>query len=174
MQADLVSPRKSVETTMSVVYPRMPFRGPASLAALSTWKSVSQSNLHKFRLHQYRADLVIGGWLLQTNCQVDDGDVRGGHPECHAWDGLGSTFVVALIYINVKTAVTWAGVYDYVRCCETFDCKIAVKSPCMQLLNCAPVSFPFSSGITLPTALAAPVEEGMMFCAAPRPYNTVL
>ena len=32
----LVSPRKSVETTMSVVYPRMPLRGPASLAAFST------------------------------------------------------------------------------------------------------------------------------------------
>ena len=45
ISADLVSPRKSVETTMSVVYPRMPFRGPASLAALSTWKRVSQNNL---------------------------------------------------------------------------------------------------------------------------------
>ena len=32
----LVSPRKSVETTMSVVYPRMPLRGPASLAAFNT------------------------------------------------------------------------------------------------------------------------------------------
>src|SRR5512141_2362375 len=32
-----------------------------------------------------------------------------------------------------------------------------------------PVSFLFSSGITLPTALAAPVEEGMMFSRMPRP-----
>merc|ERR1719192_105928 len=32
-----------------------------------------------------------------------------------------------------------------------------------------PVNLPFNSGITLPTALAAPVEEGMMFWAAPRP-----
>src|SRR4051812_3696220 len=32
-----------------------------------------------------------------------------------------------------------------------------------------PVSLPFNSGITLPTALAAPVEDGMMFWAAPRP-----
>src|SRR5690606_3049027 len=32
-----------------------------------------------------------------------------------------------------------------------------------------PVNFPLSSGITLPTALAAPVEDGMMFCPAPRP-----
>merc|ERR1719454_2212265 len=32
-----------------------------------------------------------------------------------------------------------------------------------------PVSLPLRSGMTLPTALAAPVDEGMMFCAAPRP-----
>ncbi len=32
-----------------------------------------------------------------------------------------------------------------------------------------PVSFPFRAGMTLPTALAAPVEAGMMFWAAPRP-----
>ena len=31
------------------------------------------------------------------------------------------------------------------------------------------VAYPLSSGITLPTALAAPVEAGMMFWAAPRP-----
>merc|ERR1719472_541955 len=32
-----------------------------------------------------------------------------------------------------------------------------------------PVSLPFSDGITLPTAFAAPVAEGMMFCDAQRP-----
>merc|ERR1711972_779061 len=32
-----------------------------------------------------------------------------------------------------------------------------------------PVSFPFTSGITFPTAFAAPVDEGMMFCDAHRP-----
>merc|ERR1719487_2023013 len=32
-----------------------------------------------------------------------------------------------------------------------------------------PVSLPLSSGSTLPTALAAPVEAGMMFWPAPRP-----
>src|SRR5215831_1554040 len=35
--------------------------------------------------------------------------------------------------------------------------------------NAMPVSFPLSSGITLPTALAAPVLDGIMFDAAPRP-----
>uniref|UniRef100_A0A5F9DUW1 Secreted protein n=1 Tax=Oryctolagus cuniculus TaxID=9986 RepID=A0A5F9DUW1_RABIT len=32
-----------------------------------------------------------------------------------------------------------------------------------------PVSFPFSSGMTLPTPLATPVEAGMMCWVAPRP-----
>lgn len=32
-----------------------------------------------------------------------------------------------------------------------------------------PVSLPLRAGMTLPTALAAPVEEGMMLAAAPRP-----
>merc|ERR1719469_1840987 len=32
-----------------------------------------------------------------------------------------------------------------------------------------PVSLPFTSGSTLPTALAAPVDDGMMFCDAQRP-----
>src|SRR3954462_8206107 len=32
-----------------------------------------------------------------------------------------------------------------------------------------PVSFLLSSGITTPTALAAPVEDGMMFSRMPRP-----
>lgn len=31
------------------------------------------------------------------------------------------------------------------------------------------LSYPFNSGTTLPTALAAPVEAGMMFWEAPRP-----
>merc|ERR1712045_349923 len=35
--------------------------------------------------------------------------------------------------------------------------------------NAMPVSLPFTEGRTLPTALAAPVEEGMMFCEAQRP-----
>merc|ERR1719492_398092 len=32
-----------------------------------------------------------------------------------------------------------------------------------------PVSFPFTAGMTLPTAFAAPVDDGMMFCEAQRP-----
>ena len=32
-----------------------------------------------------------------------------------------------------------------------------------------PVNFPFNTGRTLPTAFAAPVDEGMMFSRIPRP-----
>src|SRR6195952_2660086 len=35
--------------------------------------------------------------------------------------------------------------------------------------NDMPVSFLFSAGITTPTALAAPVDDGMMFSRMPRP-----
>merc|ERR1712046_298634 len=35
--------------------------------------------------------------------------------------------------------------------------------------NAIPVSLPFRAGKHLPTALAAPVAEGMMFCDAQRP-----
>merc|ERR1719436_1357969 len=35
--------------------------------------------------------------------------------------------------------------------------------------NDIPVSFPFTAGRHCPTAFAAPVEEGMMFCDAHRP-----
>merc|ERR1719476_1296396 len=35
--------------------------------------------------------------------------------------------------------------------------------------NAMPVSLPFTEGRTLPTALAAPVDDGMMFCEAQRP-----
>ena len=35
--------------------------------------------------------------------------------------------------------------------------------------NAIPVSFLLSSGITLPTAFAAPVDDGMMFSRMPRP-----
>src|SRR5512133_784342 len=39
----------------------------------------------------------------------------------------------------------------------------------MGTRNDMPVSFLLSSGITMPTALAAPVLEGMMFSRMPRP-----
>uniref|UniRef100_A0A8P0SZD2 Uncharacterized protein n=2 Tax=Canis lupus familiaris TaxID=9615 RepID=A0A8P0SZD2_CANLF len=41
----------------------------------------------------------------------------------------------------------------------------------METQKAVPVSFPFSSGMILPTALVVPVEAGMMFWAAPWPSH---
>merc|ERR1712151_50347 len=52
-------------------------------------------------------------------------------------------------------------------------CKRQVKSTTdtsgVGTRKAMPVSFPFTAGITFPTALAAPVDEGMMFCDAHLP-----
>mmetsp|Transcript_53638 Transcript_53638/g.131438 ORF Transcript_53638/g.131438 Transcript_53638/m.131438 type:complete len:271 (+) Transcript_53638:149-961(+) len=40
--------------------------------------------------------------------------------------------------------------------------------------NAMPVSLPSTAGITLPTALAAPVDAGMIDCMAPRPERQLL
>ena len=44
--------------------------------------------------------------------------------------------------------------------------RITVKSTtetlAVGILNAIPVNFPFNSGITLPTAMAAPVDEGII------------
>ena len=42
----------------------------------------------------------------------------------------------------------------------------SMKTQILFLLNSA---YPLSSGMTFPTALAAPVDDGMMFWWAPRP-----
>uniref|UniRef100_A0A1A9W349 Uncharacterized protein n=1 Tax=Glossina brevipalpis TaxID=37001 RepID=A0A1A9W349_9MUSC len=74
--------------------------------------------------------------------------------------------------------ITWP-IFGFRLCCEIFCELVAllpkrtVKSTTETLgvgtRKAIPVSLPFNSGITFPTALAAPVEAGMMFCAAPRP-----
>jgi hypothetical protein len=51
--------------------------------------------------------------------------------------------------------------------------NLTVRSTTLTLrvgtLKAIPVNFPYNSGITKPTALAAPVEEGMMFPEAALP-----
>ena len=47
--------------------------------------------------------------------------------------------------------------------------KSTTETSKVGTLNDIPVSFPSSSGITLPTALAAPVEDGIMLPAAALP-----
>jgi hypothetical protein len=51
--------------------------------------------------------------------------------------------------------------------------NLQVKSTTLTLrvgtLKAIPVNFPYNSGITKPTALAAPVDEGMIFPEAALP-----
>ena len=50
---------------------------------------------------------------------------------------------------------------------ENYLSRVTVKSTTetsgVGTLKAIPVSFPFNSGMTLPTAFAAPVEAGMIF-----------
>ena len=47
--------------------------------------------------------------------------------------------------------------------------KSTTETSAVGTRNDIPVSLPFNAGITFPTAFAAPVDDGIMFCAAPRP-----
>merc|ERR1719421_241470 len=94
---EVFSPTKSVETTSSSTYPRMPFIGPsASALRAATMSSIEAP----FSMRHVRSTTETSG-------------------------------------VGTRKAI--------------------------------PVSLPFKSGITLPTALAAPVAEGMMFAEAHRP-----
>merc|ERR1712125_255049 len=44
--------------------------------------------------------------------------------------------------------------------------KSTTETSGVGTLKAMPVNLPFTAGSTLPTALAAPVDEGMMFCEA--------
>merc|ERR1719383_1023772 len=94
---EVLQDTKSVDTTSSSVYPRMPFIGPSASALIAATISL-----------------------------------------------LGAAFSMR----TVKSTTDTSGV---------------------GTRKAMPVSLPFSSGMTLPTALAAPVDEGMMFCDAHLP-----
>ena len=47
--------------------------------------------------------------------------------------------------------------------------KSTTETSAVGTRNAIPVSFPFNSGMTFPTALAAPVEAGIIFWNAPLP-----
>merc|ERR1711862_325831 len=94
---EVFSPTKSVETTSSSTYPRMPFIGPsASALIVATMSSIEAP----FSIRAVRSTTETSG-------------------------------------VGTRKAM--------------------------------PVSLPFNSGMTLPTAFAAPVAEGMMFAEAHRP-----
>merc|ERR1719336_1440354 len=66
-------------------------------------------------------------------------------------------------------ALTASQIWSYVVSLPSLTVRSTTETSGVGTRKAMPVNLPFNSGITLPTALAAPVEDGMMFWAAPRP-----
>merc|ERR1719201_323632 len=66
-------------------------------------------------------------------------------------------------------AFTSAQISSYVASLASLQVRSTTDTSGVGTRKAMPVSLPFNWGSTLPTALAAPVAEGMMFWAAPRP-----
>lgn len=91
--------------------------------------------------------------LGQTARQVDHWHVRDWHPERHAGQ----------LTVQNKEVQSVASASSWLLKCFSSACAFFLILP-----------HPLSSGITLPTALAAPVEAGMMFWWALRPSRQAL
>ena len=59
--------------------------------------------------------------------------------------------------------LTAAHISSYVAGFSKFTVKSTTETSTVGTLNAIPVNFPFNSGITFPTAFAAPVDDGIMF-----------
>mmetsp|Transcript_21329 Transcript_21329/g.31698 ORF Transcript_21329/g.31698 Transcript_21329/m.31698 type:complete len:209 (-) Transcript_21329:406-1032(-) len=66
-------------------------------------------------------------------------------------------------------ALTWAQISSYVVDFLSLHVKSTTDTSMVGTRKAIPVSFPTREGMTLVTALAAPVEDGMMFPDAARP-----
>merc|ERR1719331_2413230 len=58
---------------------------------------------------------------------------------------------------------------SYVASLPSLHVRSTTETSGVGTRKAMPVNLPLSAGMTLPTALAAPVAAGMMFCPAPRP-----
>merc|ERR1712045_601769 len=66
-------------------------------------------------------------------------------------------------------SLTAATISSYLAGFSNLQVRSTTDTSGVGTRNAMPVSKPFTDGITLPTAFAAPVDEGMMFCEAQRP-----
>mmetsp|Transcript_46806 Transcript_46806/g.70717 ORF Transcript_46806/g.70717 Transcript_46806/m.70717 type:complete len:239 (+) Transcript_46806:168-884(+) len=134
---------KSCDTTGKSVNPRMPPSSSDSEADLSA-ASIS-SAVHAF--------------LVRTVRSTKDTSAVG------TWLEKGTRYQ----YISVSQKADMRIVYMADTKTVTFSKAITAKNRNKLTLTAIPVSFPFSSGITLPTALAAPVDAGIILVKADRP-----
>lgn len=93
-------------------------------------------------------NLTVGCRLGQTACQVDHGHISHWHSECHA----------------CQLSAEMAQIHD-----EIWSAAVLLSGDYADKTRMCGLAYPLRSGMTLPTALAAPVEAGMMFWWAPRP-----
>merc|ERR1711979_184789 len=63
-------------------------------------------------------------------------------------------------------SLTAATISSYLAGFSSRQVKSTTDTSGVGTRKAIPVSFPFTSGITFPTAFAAPVDDGMMFCEA--------
>eukprot|EP00429_Kryptoperidinium_foliaceum_P045119 CAMPEP_0176108166 /NCGR_PEP_ID=MMETSP0120_2-20121206/54296_1 /TAXON_ID=160619 /ORGANISM="Kryptoperidinium foliaceum, Strain CCMP 1326" /LENGTH=117 /DNA_ID=CAMNT_0017442325 /DNA_START=70 /DNA_END=419 /DNA_ORIENTATION=- len=66
-------------------------------------------------------------------------------------------------------SLTAATISSYLAPFSKRQVKSTTETSGVGTRKAMPVNLPFTDGSTFPTALAAPVEEGMMFCEAQRP-----
>merc|ERR1719238_1594429 len=66
-------------------------------------------------------------------------------------------------------ALTRAQISSYLAGLASLQVRSTTDTSGVGTRKAMPVSLPFRAGMTLPTALAAPVDAGMMFWPAPRP-----
>merc|ERR1719159_865845 len=70
---------------------------------------------------------------------------------------------------SVHLLLMSAQISSYVASLPSLHVRSTTETSGVGTRNAMPVSLPLRAGMTLPTALAAPVDDGMMFCPAPRP-----
>ena len=78
--------------------------------------------------------------------------------QCAWWTGHICTLICAALLWNVQKWPTWNNPKKRETCRRW-----------SELIGLDKATHPLRAGITLPTAFAAPVDAGMMFCAAVRP-----
>lgn len=89
---DLLSPTKSVDTTSSSVYPRIPFSLPSDSSLVSKQEihlSIILQTLPFFwQIGKFLLDrslyVFVGGLLFKPNGKVDNGDINSGNTEWHS------------------------------------------------------------------------------------------
>merc|ERR1712157_433264 len=87
-----------------------------------------------------------------------------------SWETTSSSVQSSTPFIGPAAAsLTAATMSSYLAGLSNAQVKSTTDTSGVGTRKAMPVNFPFNAGKHLPTAFAAPVEDGMMFCDAQRP-----